>query len=110
MESIVSFLKGKETISNLISAPFHYIHELYRIIFERNEERMKREEEEKKKVEAEEKEAQRKSPRKMPNIPQRNQPMQKQKENKQKALSTMSPYEAEELEDALEELTEGGMI
>ena len=90
--------------------PFREIHELYRIVFLRAKEQ---EEKEKKRQQEEEKEKQAKEQsdiRRGVKPPQlRREPPSDAVTVKNKSLAPSSQLEAEALEDALEELAEGGV-
>lgn len=79
------FLKGRVSIIELIDRPFREIHELYRISINKAEARM------------EEAEAAKKE--------------EKSTDGKSESVQPSSPsiYEAEAIEDALEEMLEGGI-
>lgn len=81
------FLKGRVSIIELIDRPFREIHELYRISINKAEARME--------AEAAKKENDEKST--------------DDKQTKTVQPSTPSIYEAEAIEDALEEMLEGGI-
>lgn len=91
--------------------PFRELHEYYRIVYERAEARAKaekeREEEEKRKKQKEEEEERRRKG--LPPLLRR-QPPPDAKIAKQDNIPVPSPYDAEDLEEALEEMVEGGAI
>lgn len=88
----------------MMDRPFRELHELYKILFERAEAMRKKDEQERK--EKEEKERRERAMNKQPYRPQP--PDVNRTPNE--SIPTPSPLEAEALEDALEELTEGGVL
>lgn len=101
------YMKGKATFSELMDRPFYELHEIYRLVFLRMQAEKERQEKEKKEEEAKRKaEAKRNAPRGIP--PSYSiRPIDK---NKNSPSSHLSPLQAEELEDALEDLAEGGTM
>lgn len=89
--------------------PFRELHELYKILFERAEaEKAKREKEEKEAAEAEkQKERMQMYQGRGPQLNRMPPPDAKRNPSD---VSTPSPLEAEALEDALEEMSEGGVL
>lgn len=108
MESIAAHLKGRISILDLIECPFNEIHELYKIVYDKAEARAK-EEEEKAKREREEEERKKQSERTAKGMPQliKRNPVPTDGSNNKKSNSTSS-FSSDDLEDAFEELIEGG--
>lgn len=91
--------------------PFRELHELYRILFLRAEAQAKKDKEEAEKKEREQKEEEQKNRPKGISQPMYYKPDRQLTDVKQQNdLSAPSPLEAEALEDALEELAEGGLM
>lgn len=103
-------MKGRVTITDLMDRPFRELHELYKILFDRAEaEKRRREEEEAKAKEEEERKRQSEINRGIK--PKLNRmPPPDAIRNNPSDIQTPSPLEAEALEDALEEMAEGGVI
>ena len=107
LDSITTVFKGRISIPDLIDAPFREVHELYRILIAKVEANKKAEEERKKKEEEEVKKQEQadiKSGKRNPMI-RRGEPT-----DDTNKTAIPSPLESEELEEALEELVEGGAI
>lgn len=103
-------MKGRITFTDLFDRPFREVHELYRIVYlkaqaeaEREKQRQAEEEEKRK----QEEKANR--PRGIPNLPKPYKPNSKQPTD-DISQHTMSPLEAEELQDMLEDMAEGGIM
>lgn len=89
-----------------MEAPFDYLHELYRIVYLRSEAQAKKAKEEEEARQDEERKKKGMSSGII--LPPGYRPPIDAKQNNQPP--SVSPIEAEALEDALEELTEGGMV
>lgn len=100
-------MKGRVSIIDLMDRPFKELHELYRIVFLRAEAQKKAEEEKQRQEEAEARRERQKSG--LP--PQINRlPTDVRRPEQPKNNYIPSPLEADDLEEALEEMAEGGVI
>ena len=90
--------------------PFRELHELYKILFERAEADKKRREEEEAKAKEEEERKRQSEINRGIRPPQLNRMPPPDAKRNPSDVQTPSPLEAEALEDALEEMAEGGVI
>lgn len=104
-------MKGRVSIIDLMDRPFRDLHAIYRIIFLKAEAQAKKDKEDAEaKAKAEEEERRKNAPKGI-SQPMYYKPNQQLTDVKQQSdLSTPSPLEAEMLNDALEELVEGGIM
>ena len=113
MESITTHLRGRVSIPDLMELPFRELHEYYRIVYLRAEAQAKaekeREENERKQREEEER-ADRAKRGLPPQLRREPPPDAKIIANPDKSMSMPSPYGADDLEEMLEEMAEGGAI
>lgn len=107
MEQISTYLKGRVSLLELFDRPFRELHELYRIVYNRAEMQRLKDEEEKKREEEEKKSELSKSNKSKQTTKQ---PTDAIGVRSNKNISMPSPLESEALEDALEELAEGGLM